>query len=701
MRGIGFMDLDFGELENDQPSFLKKRNLSNSSSSSSLSFNNFASPKSPSFSDDGNEDNKLIVNIPISKRMTTDVSLLTQSHALIEKYFKDEYASILIEKLNLSNSPKNINLVLELFPISKCKIKRITNKNNEVFLNFTPKTKYEKETKRFDLIASRMLDNELLKLKFEVANNEKENLINNNKEASSSDSSTSPTRKEESSPTIKASLSNDNNNKDSKSQPEKEPSYHENFVNDEGRLTVPSFENYKKYLYPYNIVKDRFLSDERKFELEKSIYELSQIDRQIETSENEQFKKEMERNYTGTTEHLNSYSHSNSNNSNSALSASNLAHHQVKHLEKKELSLLSLPSIRNIHSSNSSGNNHNQSTVSLSVPGEGSRFTSFSERVGSRRSLLSSRPSSRASDNESSRSYLKSRVNSARSGNSKIRNNGILAATDTHYLRQQYGNDITEHEMIDLLHEKELEKPPYLTVSEINELQVSFFDGFPFSLWEWLTERDIRKIKKLLTSANLSNFIKNFVDFCYYTFLQEYSRDSFDIHEIRAQFLKAYEELFDELNTNKTSRLKLTIHIPLVLLCIRVVSESVFRICFQGFWKTRYAEILVQKVSSMVSFLFDPEYDLLSKLSPIEANLKERKMIRRMNRLKKDEDNLTIKEKVTLLSPVMTSIVRNRKVNEFKGHASKKLEQFVLTVIDDKFRSDLLRIYMKKFNNFR
>jgi len=83
--------------------------------------------------------------------------------------------------------------------------------------------------------------------------------------------------------------------------------------------------------------------------------------------------------------------------------------------------------------------------------------------------------------------------------------------------------------------------------------------------------------------------------------------------------LTAYEDLAEEMIKNRSNRLKLTINQPMILLCIRVTVEAVFKICYIGFWKTRYFSILCNKMSSLLSYLFDPECNVLSKLPPIEC----------------------------------------------------------------------------------
>ena len=89
--------------------------------------------------------------------------------------------------------------------------------------------------------------------------------------------------------------------------------------------------------------------------------------------------------------------------------------------------------------------------------------------------------------------------------------------------------------------------------------------------------------------------------------------------DLDKRLLAAYSTLMDDLIKYRTNRMKLTTNHPIILLCIRVTTESTFRICYQGFGKTKYFSIFCNKMSSLVSYLFDPESDVLSKLPPIEC----------------------------------------------------------------------------------
>jgi hypothetical protein len=249
---------------------------------------------------------------------------------------------------------------------------------------------------------------------------------------------------------------------------------------------------------------------------------------------------------------------------------------------------------------------------------------------------------------------------------------------------------------------RELKKPPYLSEYEIVNLQRSFLRNFPFHLWKDLNTTQVNSIKTTLSSMKLGKFIQEFAGFCYWTFLKEYAAEP-ESYDIDTNFLQVYEEIIDIIAKHKQSKLTLTVHLPITLLCIRVTSETIFRICYLNWWNSKYGELMAQKMDNLVSFLFDPQ-NFFSHLAPLESNVKERRIHQHLTQHQKKMQKTN---SMYMLSPVVKYILNDASSLEARNLITKQtytqkdldtvMDPSVGDMLKPQVKSKLLNIYMSKF----
>nr|CAG4716908.1 unnamed protein product [Naegleria fowleri] len=491
----------------------------------------------------------VVAKIPINKQFK-ESNFVEQPPEVLEKCLREEYAARYLEKLNISVTQKNLKIVNNILPISQCVAHKHRTPNNELYLSFTPQphliARKSGTTSSFNgLTPTRMADKTEFEYRvMEIMDKEMSNLnfqsITNNE----------PKKNIESLPV--------------KSEENTQPK--SGLVNKEGKLTVPKFEEYKKYIYPYNLIREKFMLDGEKEEMEQSIFERHQYNTMM--------------------------------------------------IEKSRMARMQSFLIKD-------------SRRPLSRPNE--RTKDLVEDKGRSRSVL---------------------------GNPN--NSQVL---DDFHFNEQFKFD-----------EKELEKTPHLSSFEIVELQNSFFEEFPFHRWNWISENQKRSIAKDITDIKLK--------------------------KVDRRFLSAYEDLIEDFKKFRSSKMKVTTNHPIILLCIRVTTESTLRICYQTFCKTKYFSTLCYKMSSLVSYLFDPDSDVLSKLPPIESNIKERKIIEKLSRISRKDELVSTKRKANSVSPVMTNVLLTSPLRdknlEFSDNLSKRIIKSVVSVLSEDLRMKLMNIYMKK-----
>lgn len=216
-------------------------------------------------------DDSTVASIPMNKGFK-ESTLLEQSPETLEKCFRDEYAARYLERLGISVTQRNLKIVHNILPISNCVAHKHRTQNNELYLTFSPspllaknqpvsaitatggatssKTDYEyrvmeimsKEMKRlnFDPLFERIKRKKKLK--------EMEQSEEDEQSADNEKSETTPKKT--------------------------------GVVTDEGKLAVPKFDEYKKYIYPYNLIREKFMLDGDDKELEISIHELRKVDKE-------------------------------------------------------------------------------------------------------------------------------------------------------------------------------------------------------------------------------------------------------------------------------------------------------------------------------------------------------------------------------------------------------------------------------------
>ncbi|KAG2387707.1 hypothetical protein C9374_001301 [Naegleria lovaniensis] len=523
----------------------------------------------------------VVAKIPINKHFK-ESNFVDQPPEVLEKCLRDEYAARYLEKLNISVTQKNLKIVNNILPITHCVAHKHRTPNNELYLSFTPqphlvagKCGTNASMSLSGLTPTRVADKAEFEYRvMEIMDKEMSNL---NFQAIANGEPNKTSLVEE-----KGSL---------QLKPEESNHPKTGLVNKEGKLTVPKFEEYKKYIYPYNLIREKFMLDGEKEEMEQSIYERHQYNTMM--------------------------------------------------IERSRMA----------------------------------RMQSFLIK-DSNRSL--------------SRSNLRMKDTFEETGRSK----SVLGKNNTNQVLDFHFNEQFKFD------EKELEKTPHLSSFEIVELQNSFFEEFPFQRWNWISEKQKRSIAKDITDIKLTTFIKVFIEFCYWTFLQEFSKEVVDRYDLEKRFLSAYEDLIEDFKKFRGSKIKVTTNHPIILLCIRVTTESTLRICYQTFCKTKYFLTLCYKMSSLVSFLFDPDSDVLSKLPPIESNAKERKIIEKLSRITRKDELVSTKRKANSVSPVMTSVLLSSPLRdknlEFSDNLSKRIIKSVVSVLSEDLRAKLMNIYMKK-----
>jgi len=190
----------------------------------------------------------VIADIPMSKQFK-EANLVEQPPEMLEKCFRDEYASKYLERLNISVTPKNVRIVNNVLPITQCIAHKHRNHNNDLYLSFTHLQGLANPLglSRVENIGYDHGNSEMANLNFDLVTNPK--------------------------PTVE------------KVEEDEEDDKHETKIHTgdvfsaDGKLTVPKFEEYKKYIYPYNILREKFMLDGDQTELDKSIFEIRQSDK--------------------------------------------------------------------------------------------------------------------------------------------------------------------------------------------------------------------------------------------------------------------------------------------------------------------------------------------------------------------------------------------------------------------------------------
>jgi hypothetical protein len=75
--------------------------------------------------------------------------------------------------------------------------------------------------------------------------------------------------------------------------------------------------------------------------------------------------------------------------------------------------------------------------------------------------------------------------------------------------------------------------------------------------------------------------------------------------DLGKRFVAMYDRTY-KLMFSKQKEVTAPVELPATLLCVRVVTESIFRICYPQWWQTKYGEILADRIDELITFLFDP-----------------------------------------------------------------------------------------------
>lgn len=251
----------------------------------------------------------------------------------------------------------------------------------------------------------------------------------------------------------------------------------------------------------------------------------------------------------------------------------------------------------------------------------------------------------------------------------------------------------------DSLLDIELQSPPHLEVDEVQELQGSFVESFPFELWEGkVTAAALRGIRKNLSKRILGSFIKSFADFCYWAFLREFASVKISLEKRDQMFLDVFEHMLD-IMLSKSKYVQQIFELPVTLLCVRVVNESIFRICYPQWWSTRYGDLLAVRMDKLVSFLFDPQ-GYFSQLGPMISHAKERAMLRRLG----PSIGTTKRSNSQVVSHLLRKVVTNptslgaRMFLQDSNNGDQESEEYeeIRTLLGQHTASQLLSVMIKK-----
>lgn len=335
-------------------------------------------------------------------------------------------------------------------------------------------------------------------------------------------------------------------------------------------------------------------------------------------------------------------------------------------LEKSNSPRSPLPSIREFGSKDS----HENSTSQINL----STITS---------QIKSSRDNDSTSENLNSNTYLLNEPSSnLRDRFSKLFNNEKKLQSD-----------------MEVLLDKELEKPPYIENSEIRSMQEQFTRNFPFRMWKKkVPDITIQNLRKVLSSPTLTHFLKNFAIFSYWLFLGEFGLSSLKNKSIDDQFLNIYEEVLTILNFNKMQQSRQVIELPIIILCIRVCIESIFQTCYSNFWSSVFGKNLMKRLEILITFLLDPQ-SYFSNLALIQSSVEERKLSKILNKKSKIGKENT-QGKQNFISPIVRFIIKEPSSQYAKKMFSNEYEnenqQLVISQLmnHDHVRARLLSIIM-------
>jgi len=223
-------------------------------------------------------------------------------------------------------------------------------------------------------------------------------------------------------------------------------------------------------------------------------------------------------------------------------------------------------------------------------------------------------------------------------------------------LFQDENNDRSDMEII---LDKELEKPPtYIQRSEIKSLQAQFIQNFPFHMWEKkLPDEEVDIIKKIISSLKLTDFIKKLCIFSYWTFLGDFGLQQYEVEKLETQFLKVYEEVLYLVNQNKQKQARQVVELPIILLCIRVCTETIYQTCYPNFWPTVFGKNLAKRMEILITFLLDPQY-YVSNLAPMQSSIGARKLEKQFTK-QQTILNKQMQNKQNLVSPLVKFILQD------------------------------------------
>eukprot|EP00817_Percolomonadidae_sp_ATCC50343_P002590 CAMPEP_0117424226 /NCGR_PEP_ID=MMETSP0758-20121206/4689_1 /TAXON_ID=63605 /ORGANISM="Percolomonas cosmopolitus, Strain AE-1 (ATCC 50343)" /LENGTH=459 /DNA_ID=CAMNT_0005207881 /DNA_START=354 /DNA_END=1729 /DNA_ORIENTATION=- len=235
-----------------------------------------------------------------------------------------------------------------------------------------------------------------------------------------------------------------------------------------------------------------------------------------------------------------------------------------------------------------------------------------------------------------------------------------------------YKKDKSKKFEMDQLYDKELEKPPFISFSEVQALQTNFAKNFPFTMYRRkLTTRTLKSIQVALCEDRLTRFIMSYGTFCYWTFLSEYasekSKASYSEEEeykLELQFLKLYEDILNLLGENKQQKVHQVIQLPITLLSIRITLESIYSISYPNFWHSQFGMLLKRRLDILTTFLFDPQY-YMSHIAPLEAASEARtfhkKKLVQSQRHRTSNIGKRLSNRSHLVSPLVKVILQDAK----------------------------------------
>eukprot|EP00761_Pharyngomonas_kirbyi_P009924 gb/GECH01009942.1/.p1 GENE.gb/GECH01009942.1/~~gb/GECH01009942.1/.p1 ORF type:complete len:727 (+),score=159.16 gb/GECH01009942.1/:1-2181(+) len=275
---------------------------------------------------------------------------------------------------------------------------------------------------------------------------------------------------------------------------------------------------------------------------------------------------------------------------------------------------------------------------------------------------------------------------------SKSKKNTNNQSIAENFLQSQERSHLAPSELEKKMTE-ELSSPPNLSINIVLEILSSFVKNFPFEIWTRETNKNIKfDTMQKIKDRSLAEFILHLAELLYYSYLM--SIKAKENYDKESNFLRLYNDFYEKIIRNCKSN---TFDLPMILLCIRISVETIYRTSYPTWWKSGNSEQIMELVNTFIDAIFDP-YNFHSSMAPIESQKTSREILNRAKKLK-----LSHRDRYNMMSPMITYLLRdcvsdNRVRNLISKSDDTRQESYikVFKAMNPNIKTKLLECFMRR-----